>query len=148
MNYETETNKVLETSKTMSEEIKMSDVWPSPFSVMDFTYGYYDNAETVSGEMFKATDSKLLCGLLFTNEEPANAMMHAINSHDGLIEEVETLRKEKAGLVEQNKHLRETLAKIESDAGFYLNCASDKATAKYGLSKVRRLAKQLLENMK
>ncbi|AUR82112.1 coil containing protein [Vibrio phage 1.021.C._10N.222.51.F9] len=52
----------------------------------------------------------------------------ALNNYDNVVDEV--------------KQLREKLKQIESDASFYFSCASDKATMKYGLSKVRKLAQQ------
>jgi hypothetical protein len=84
------------------ENMKMSDVWPSGFDGVDFSYGFYESAETLGGEKFKAKENEPLCGLIFSNEEPAKATMHAINNHDRLVEENAELRealKENEGLI-------------------------------------------------
>lgn len=79
--------------------MKMSDVWPCGFEGVDFSYGFYLKAETLSGEKFNATENAPLCGLIFSHEEPAKATMHAINNHDRLTEENANLREALLGLL-------------------------------------------------
>ena len=67
--------------------MKMSDVWPSGFSGVNFTYGKFQQVTSELGETVNDGDVDCLCGLVFSNEEPAKAMMHAINNHDRLTEE-------------------------------------------------------------
>lgn len=65
-------------------DLKMSDVWPSAFDGVGFTYAEYVSAKLVDGTFIGATSDAPMYGLLFGNKEPADAMMHAINSHDKL----------------------------------------------------------------
>lgn len=81
----------------MSKEIKMSDVW----SHINFTYGKFQQTIDEFGEITTDYDVECLCGLVFTNEEPAKATMHAIINHDRLTEE--------------NKRLREFLESLQLD---------------------------------
>lgn len=106
--------------------MKMSDVWPSGFTGVDFTYGFYESAVTDTGEEFAGSDEYPLCGLLFTNEEPAKAAMHAINNHDSLVEALEFCLSEMDSydfaiddvameVGEKVKQLREVLEKAKCD---------------------------------
>lgn len=75
--------------------MKMSDVWPH----VDFTYGKFQKTVDEFGEVTTDDEVECLCGLVFSNEEPAKATMHAIQNHDRLTSE--------------NARLREVLLKIQ-----------------------------------
>lgn len=77
----------------------MSDVWPSGFSGVNFTYGKFQQVTSEFGETVNDDDVDCLCGLVFSNEEPAKAMMHAINNHDRLLEENKRLRHKLVNLI-------------------------------------------------
>ena len=60
--------------------MKMSDVWNQPI-----TYGIYENA-SVAGNVLP-----MGFGMLFNNEEPARAIVHAVSNHDRMVEEIAEL---------------------------------------------------------
>ena len=104
--------------------MKMSDIWPCGFGGVDFSYGFYLKAETLSGEKFNATESSPLCGLIFSHEEPAKATMHAINNHDRLTEENAKLRKVLERLVSPG-NCRKDIIHIIGNAESLLNQLKD-----------------------
>jgi hypothetical protein len=83
--------------------MKMSDVWPSGFDGVDFSYGLYVSVETASGEKFKSSEDYPLYGLVFTNEEPIKATMYAINNHDRMADEIAELREGLKLMIDQFK---------------------------------------------
>jgi hypothetical protein len=92
--------------------MKMSDVWPSGFDGVDFSYGLYVSVETVSGEKFKSSEDYPLYGLVFSSEEPIKATMHAINNHDRMADEIDALKKANAWHVNHTKKLHEEIAEL------------------------------------
>lgn len=68
--------------------MKMNDVWPH----VDFTYGKFQKTVDEFGEVTTDDEVECLCGLVFSNEEPAKATMYAIKNHDRLTSENARLR--------------------------------------------------------
>ncbi len=71
--------------------MKMSDVWNQPI-----TYGIYENA-SVAGNVLP-----MGFGMLFNNEEPARAIVHAVNNHDRMVEEIAELKSHLGNLVTES----------------------------------------------
>lgn len=60
--------------------MKMKDVWRKPL-----TYGVYSKAVVNGNTMHHGY------GMLFYNEEPAKAVVFAVNNHDKLVEHLENM---------------------------------------------------------
>ena len=97
-------------------DIKMSDVWNQPI-----TYGIYENASVAGNVLPRGF------GMLFNNEEPARAIVHAVNNHDRMAEEI--------------AELKGVLTNILDKAEFYSMCSGDKKTALFALREIAQLAK-------
>ena len=82
--------------------MKMSDVWNKPL-----TYGIYDNA-TVKGQRLPNG----LYGMLFSTDEAASAVCHAVNNHDRLTSENARLQSKLTTITKQCDELVDAVEEL------------------------------------